>query len=166
MNNNKDLILLGDIITSFITYNTSTLISAFLLRATMLYQIAGILGLLVTFLMNRLPIIRKRDSLFKYRKRLLAIESIIDVFIIILVVIFGGDGNKALIIVNIANVLLKPINQVQTNNNLIFMSENFSKDARLKHDLKKNDMNITINILALVAGLCVNMLNPIIGVSC
>lgn len=58
----------------------------------------------------------------------------------------------------------KPINQIQTNNNLIFMSENFSKEARLKHDLKKNDINITINILALVAGLGVNMLNPIIGV--
>lgn len=163
-NNNKDLILIGDVLTNFVTYSTATLISAFLLRATMLYQIAGILGLLVTFLMNRLPIIQKRDSLFKYRKKLLTIESIVDVFIIVLVVIFGGNGNKALIIVNIANVLLKPINQIQTNNNFIFMSENFSKEARLKHDLKKNDMNITINILALVAGLGVNMLNPIIGV--
>lgn len=71
MKNNKDLILIGDMLTNFISYSTATLISAFLLRATMLYQIAGILGLLVTFLMNRLPIIQKRDSLFKYRKKII-----------------------------------------------------------------------------------------------
>ena len=154
MKKTKDLILIGDLFTTFFNTSLNTLTIAFLLSNKTLYQTINLSALLISALVNKLIISKgNHERFFKYRNKFFIIESVIDIILIIPIIILG---NKSIVVVGIVAILIKPLSEIQSINNTILINKIFTTEARLNHDLKLKQKVSIINIVAVLAGFLAN----------
>ena len=149
MKKTKDLILIGDLFTTFFNTSLNTLTIAFLLNNKTMYQLINLSALIISALVNKIVISKKsnQETYYKHRKTFFIIESTIDIILVIPIIILG---NKSIFIVGVAAILMKPLSEIQEINNTILMSKIFSTETRLKHDLKLKEKTSTIRIAAAI----------------
>ena len=159
MKKTKDLILIGDLFTTFFNSALNTLTVAFLLNDKTMYQLINLSALIISALVNKIIISKKsnQETYYKHRKAFFIIESTIDIILVIPIIILG---NKSIFIVGVVAILIKPLSEIQEINNTIHMSKIFTTEARLNHDLKLKQKKSIINIVAVLAGFLANKFIP------
>ena len=68
--------------------------------------------------------------------------------------------NKAMIVVGAVVIIMQPFNVIQSINNKVLISELYSKEARLQHDLIYSEKSSYIKIAALALGFFANKVIP------
>lgn len=151
MKKNKDLILIGDCIIDFFTSVLATLQVAFLLNDEAIYQAINLTSCIIVAIINKLIISKgNTQKFYKHRNKLFILESVMNLAL----------NNKAMIVVGAVVIIMKPFNVVQSINNKVLISELYSKEARLQHDLIYSEKASYIRIAALALGFLANRFIP------
>lgn len=156
--NNKDLILIGNCITDFFTATLATLQVAFLLNDEAIYQAINLASCIIAAIINKLIISKGNTKKFyKHRNKLFMLESIVNLALVPVVLALN---NKAMIVVGAVVIIMQPFNVIQSINNKVLISELYSKEARLQHDLIYSEKSSYIKIAALALGFFANKVIP------
>lgn len=85
------------------------------------------------------------------------LESIVNLALVPVVLALN---NKAMIVVGAVVIIMQPFNVIQSINNKVLISELYSKEARLQHDLIYSEKSSYIKIAALALGFFTNKVIP------
>ena len=118
----SDLVLAGDLFSSFIQYSLNTLTTEFLLHDKFIFQVIAlastIVSLITSFTLSNY-IERNKDKFYNKRTIFFIIEGIINTVLVPLILIYG---NKSLYIVATTVILTKPLTATQTILNQVMIS--------------------------------------------
>ena len=157
----KDLILIGKTYSTFFTTTLNTLYISFLLSNKTIYQIIALAGCIIAALINKT--INTADDIsnnkfYKHRNKIFILESIVNLVLVPAILLLNNE--KSIIVVGIAVVIMKPFEIIQSINIKILISEIYSKEARLKHDLLFEKYSSYINVAAYITGFLANKFIP------